>query len=403
MKQGSKRATRILDSENHKNSNGASPEDSLEKSRKEIRNLTKSILDLANERQLAAIKVAKDKALLGEPIFNPSVESRLLSDSIEHAKEIGLNEQLAQTLVLDLMKYSKLAQSVEIYRRMVRDFLESSNIRVVSIVGSGRMGVWFAKYLQLCSAEVYLFDEKKERAKSKAKEIGVNYADSLRKVAESDLILVSVPISKTPKIIRDLSQLVEDLRKSSIIIEISSIKNEMAASGFYEPNALCEEIRFYSVHPLFGGSANPFEINSIIQIFPNDTNLLRGLFPHYALISLDWSSHDELMASFLTLPHALAIVFGDTLRSGGKLSQGVMSLNSPSFSTMLDLSHKVLNEDPDVYFEIQAFNPNSKRVLTSVVNSMLKLEKSINNRPEFVEFFLQIRKKIDSINNGQTH
>lgn len=374
----------------------SSIEASLARSREEIRALTMSILDLANARQKIALQVSRDKVLLGQGISNPDVEKKLLNEAKEHARSISLDEELAQAIVLDLIRFSKIVQSADTYRKQIREFLESNNVKTVSVVGAGRMGVWFAKYFRDLSLSPFFYDEKPEKAREKAADIGVNYLASLEKASESDLVIVSIPISRTPRIVREIAQ---SSRKGSErilrLIEISSVKSEMGASGLFSQEAPNENVELYSIHPLFGGSAHPFELNSILQSFPTDVSFIRGLFPHFTIVSLEWEAHDRLMGLLLTLPHGLALVFADALCSGGIPWQEVMNLNGPSFLQMLDLSRKVLSEDPEVYYEIQASNPNSKGVLSNMMNSLLKLEKVLRNRSEFVEFFQDTRSKIE--------
>jgi prephenate dehydrogenase/chorismate mutase len=377
-------------------------QDSLAKSRDEIKILTKSILDLANSRQKVAVQVARDKVLLREPVFNPDVERKLLLESCEYAKSIGLDEDLARAIVLDLIRFSKIAQSADIYQKQIAKFLETRRIRTISIIGAGRMGVWFAKYFQNLPVNLFFYDENPEKSEEKARALGAGNHESLSQVSESDLVIISVPISRTPKLVRELSRLAEASERDLSIIEISSIKNEMGLSGLLSESASNERIRLYSIHPLFGASAKTFENNPVIQSFPKDTTFMKGLFPHFAIITLDWTVHDGLMGLYLTLPHALALAFADSIHVDGNSWQEVTAITTPSFSHLLELSRKVLNEDPEVYFEIQASNPNTKRTLSDAVNSLLRLEKSINNRSEFVKFFLETRNKIESIDKLQT-
>lgn len=357
-----------------------------------------SILDLANARQKIALQVSKDKVLLGQGISNPEVERELLTEAKEHARSIGLDGELAQAIVLELVKFSKIAQSADTYKKQIEKFLESNKINTVSVVGAGRMGAWFAKYFRDLSLSVSLYDEKSGKAREKAVDIGVNCSPSLETALESDLVIISIPISKTPKIVREIAAgFRPESNRILRLVEISSVKNEMSASGLLGREALNENIELYSIHPVFGGSAHPFEPNSIIQSFPADASFIRGLFPHFTIVSLDWQAHDRLMGLLLTLPHGLALVFADTLRSEGISWQDVMNLNGPSFLQMLHLSKKVLSEDPEVYYEIQASNPNSKKVFSNVMNSLLKLEKVLRTRSEFVAFFEDARGKIEEL------
>jgi len=377
-----------------------SPESSLAKSRDEIRSITKSILDLAKARQELSRAISKTKVLLGQGITNPEIEKRLLAETSAYAKAIGLDEDLAYSLVSDLIRFSKLAQSREVYRRQIEKFLETRKIKVISIVGSGRMGSWFAKYFQGLSSEVFLYDERPNKAREKARELGVGFSDSLDKVVKSDLVIISIPISKTPELVRAISRSARS-SKVPILVEISSVKNYMGLSGLLDESSE-EQLPLYSIHPLFGGSAQSFDLNSIIQSFPKDTTLLRGLFPHFNLVSLDWKEHDLLMSLFLTYPHILALTFADALNLEGNLWTSGISLNGPSYLHMLELSRKVLSEDPEVYYEIQASNPNSKQAIANLMNSLLKVEKALDSRSDFVEFFEKARKKIDALDKSRT-
>jgi prephenate dehydrogenase/chorismate mutase len=369
--------------------------ESLTKSREEIRIITRSILDLVNARQKASLQVSGNKELLGASIANPEVERRVIADAIEHAKAIGLDEDLAKGIVEELIKYSKLIQAEDVYKRQTQKFLEERKIRLISIVGAGRMGTWFARYFRDLSAKVSLYDERKSKAKEKALELGVNHVEELDALSESDLVIISAPISKTPAIVRDLFNYKK--ARPLQIIEVSSVKSEMGSAGLLNEESQNHGSILYSIHPLFGGLAKSYEQNCLIQTFPKDTTLIRGLFPHFTIVSLDWRQHDTLMGVFLTLPHALALVFADAIPEDWELWKSAAGLSSPSYLRMLELSKKVFSEDPEIYFEIQASNPNSKEMLANAVNALLKIEKALKSRADFVQFFGEAKRSIDQL------
>lgn len=377
---------------------GEKAEESLVKTREEIRTITRSILDLANARQRASLRISGNKELLGASIANPEVERRVLADAIEHAKEIGLDEDFGRGIVQELIKYSKLAQTEALYKKQTQRFLEERKIKQVFIVGAGRMGTWFAIYFRDLSVRVSLFDEKKSKARERALELGVDPCEDFDEIASSDLVIVSAPILKTPGIVKEIFAHGRIQNRRLQVIEISSVKSEMGSSGlFNEESRIDNGAMFYSIHPLFGASAKSYEPNSIVQIFPKDTTLMRGLFPHFTIVSLEWKQHDELMGIFLTLPHALALVFAGAVPEKPELWKSAAGLSGPSYSKILELSKKVLSEDPEVYFEIQASNPNSKETLSNAMNSLLKLEKVLKDRAAFVQFFAEARKVIDEL------
>ena len=124
-----------------------------------------------------SIEIAKTKKLLGQKIENAEVEKKLLTFATEYAKSIGLNDDFARTIVIDLIRFSKIAQSENIYKNRIREFLKSKKIKTVSVIGSGRMGGWLARYFRNLGVEVFLYDEITEKAKASAEEIQVGYLD----------------------------------------------------------------------------------------------------------------------------------------------------------------------------------------------------------------------------------
>jgi prephenate dehydrogenase/chorismate mutase len=373
-------------------------EQSLDIHREEIQNITKSILDLALARQAVATEIADTKKFLGQSIENKEVEKRLLSSMIDYANSIGLNSDLARTIINDLIRYSKLVQSENIHKEKIQLFLKSKKISKVAVVGAGRMGGWFAKYFQDLGVEVFLYDDLQEKSRSLAKQIHAEPLDNIDKVTNSDLIVISIPISKTPSLIQYLSEYGrKKLSKSLDVIEISSVKNGMENSGLFEKGPSRKtKLSLYSVHPLFGASAQAFERNSIIQVYPTDTSFLSGLFPQANVIFLDSKDHDRLMGLFLTLPHALALAFADLVLAPEELRNSIRNLSGPSFSHMLELSKRTLSENPEVYFEIQASNPYSNTVLSELISSVSKIQKTLKHRSDFEGFFAETKKKTES-------
>src|SRR4029077_9738662 len=124
--------------------------------------------------------------------------------------------------------------------KRIQTFLESEKITKISIVGAGRMGTWFAKYFKQLDGPGVIYDEDHGRAKSKAKENSMQYAKSLDEVVSSDLIVVAVPIAKTPKTIQELAKIATSSKKIRIL-EVSSIKNEIAKSGLYGESKSSQE------------------------------------------------------------------------------------------------------------------------------------------------------------------
>jgi prephenate dehydrogenase len=313
---------------------------------------------------------------------------------VDYSRRIGLDGELGAKIVHMLIEYSKLAQTEVYYKQSIEAFLASKEISRVSIVGAGRMGVWFAKYFRCLEIPVFIYDEDAVKARSKARELSAEFGKSLRDAAKSDLVVLAVPIEKTPRVILNLMKFFDDRGSHKMkIMELSSVKSKIARAGLIGGRQ--KNIpELYSIHPLFGAGAHPFARNTILEVYPKDTEFVQGIFPHFSVVALHWKAHDILMGLFLTVPHSLALVFANLL-SQKHLSERGADMKAPSYAYMFELSRRVLGENPEVYFEIEASNPSTKKALKDLEVSLNKLRKSLDSRGDFVKFFNNAKRAIE--------
>jgi len=350
-----------------------------------MQEVTRSILDLVSARQNLAQLIAQVKESSGAEVENHSVEERLSSEMIAYAKSIGLDEHLANMIVLELIKYSKIAQRKKIYLNSIRTHLRTNKIRTVAIFGAGRMGGWFASYFIEAGAKVLLFDANRRLSRSKASALGCGYARSFEEAARSDLALVAVPIKATPREVRRLATYSKENPNQTVrILEISSIKNEMENAGFIQGNKLPRNVTLYSIHPLFGPMADHFSVNSLIQI-GGRSPFVNGIFPQYQIFHMGVRNHDQLMSTMLTMPHAHALSFANSIAKRKLMIPE--NIGSPSFDHLLELSRKTLKENRDVYYEIQATNPYADRAITDTMASVRKIRSLLRDKKAFRKFF----------------
>lgn len=363
--------------------------------------ITRSILSLARSRQSVSLKIADVKEAAGLDIEDHAVEEKLSSAMVDYAGKIGLDEKFAESIVSLLIEYSKIAQRKKIYEKSIKKHLRSSRIKKISIIGAGRMGVWFARYFRELGAKVILYDLDRKLALVRARQVGCYYAATFDKAASSsDMVLIAVPLVSAPSQIRKLfSSRTRESHNALRVIEISSVKNEMARANLVGESArLQKNVDLYSVHPLFGPSSNAYSVNTMIEIKRNQetglsSGFIKNLFPHFRLLNLDWETHDKLMSVMLTIPHAHALAFADTFSKHVKSMP--KRLNSPSFDYMLELARRVLKENPDVYYEIEANNPNADAAIGEVLASTKRLRKLIRSRQAFRNYFREIEHAIN--------
>lgn len=354
----------------------------LEEYRQETQDLTRTILALARARQKISLKIADVKQALGSDIENHAVEDKLSATMLAYARRVGLDQDMAKSMISMLIEHSKIVQRRRINMKLTRSYLFSNGVRTVSVIGVGRMGTWFARYFRDIGKRVILYDGNKKRALERSKETNYELAKSFEEASTSDLMIVAVPITSTTTVIRKLIRSINSRRRVRIV-EISSIKSSMSKANLLDDSKLPQNVELYSIHPLFGPNANSYSVNTLIQV-GKSTDFVRGLFPHFRLLTMDWKEHDELMSMILTLPHSHALAFADTLKKLGRIPKGI---GSPSFESMLELSRKVLSENPDIYYEIQAENPFSSKAINMTISSLTELRRSLKARKAFRSFF----------------
>lgn len=357
---------------------------SLKKYRADIRNLTKSILDLALARQNISELIAKAKEDSGTSIENQEVEKRLATEMSNYAREIGLDEELGRRVVTELIEHSKITQRKKTFMEPIKNYLDDQKIKSVSIYGAGRMGGWFASYFSQVGLSVSAYDENRRLGTKWERETGVRFAKNFDQATRADLHIVAVPIRETPKLILRLAK----IKSSHVgILEVSSIKNDVR--NLLAKRTLPENVWLGSIHPLFGPSASHFAENCMIEV-NKTSDFVSSVFPHYRIFKMSAEEHDRLMASLLTLPHLHALTFADTVRSS-KIPAGI---SSPSFDHLLELSKRLLSENEHVYYEIQATNPYARRVFSLTARSVERLQRMLRDESSFEKFFRRTRREI---------
>ncbi len=364
--------------------------ESLGRLRAEIRDITKSIFNLAKARQNLSERVALIKESKSLTVENRQIESKLIDAMQEYSANIGLDARLARHVTKDLVESSKSMQRRAIHFSKIKKHLSFHGVKQVGIVGAGRMGGWFASYFKPLVGRVVLFDSDRKFGKERARELGCDYSGSLTGVADSDLILVAVPMSEIIEVADLLLKQTKKKRTQTRILEISSIKERVIKGvGKRGPD-------LHHIHPLFGSSADYFADNCMIVVESRgrkEDAFVKGLFPHFKILNLNARDHDKLMTFELSLPHILALTFADIVSE----MKGRSDISSPSYDSLLQLARKTLSENPKVYYEIQSQNMHNQEMLRKIKKSVAELEELVSSGDyeRFAKFFSKTKKRLD--------
>ncbi len=291
-------------------------------------NLARQVGELKRQQKLTTVDYAQEKVVM----------ERARTVAEKH----GLDPEVAEDLFARMIQASVVAQ-------------EEDNLRVarlgagksaVIVGGAGRMGRWLGRFLLAQGYTTGALDPAAPREED---------AWARGAFASAELVLCSMP----PATIADLYMEWSRNPPAGVVIDVASIKTPLIEPIRALQRAGC---RVASIHPMFGPSTVLLRDTDIVICDTGDTGavsavekLFRPTTAH--LVHLPLEDHDRIMADLLSLAHAAAIAFAIALPPTDH------PVRSTTFQALESVGAAVVNESPDVYYEIQAKNPYSAAAL----------------------------------------
>jgi prephenate dehydrogenase len=247
----------------------------------------------------------------------------------------------------------------------------------IAIMGSGKMGSWFANILS-AGHEVAVYDVDPERTH------GLENIRVLRKVEQINkfnpaLLINAANLQHTTMA---FEQVIPYLSAECILCDITSIKGDLqeyyAASPF----------RFVSLHPMFGptfADMASLSKEAVIIIEESDregAQFFRNLFEGLSVrvFGYSFAGHDKMMAYSLTLPFVSSMAFAACLDGS--------AVPGTTFAKHWTIASGLLSEDSHLLGEI-LFNPYSIAELEQITGRLEHLKHIIKARDqEELERFL---------------
>jgi chorismate mutase/prephenate dehydrogenase len=315
----------------------------LEELRGELSAVDRKLVELIAERQRLVGEIGRSKQASGTGTRDYAREKDVLDMGRAQAKEIGLDPELAENVLRELIRSSLASQE----RDRVISEGRGNGRRVLVIGGAGKMGRWFADFFRSQGFETVIADPGVANGPgqySNWTDAGVDY----------DVIVVAAPLGISGRILAQLAV----LRPEGLIFDIGSLKTplldglrELAAAG----------CRVASLHPMYG--PNTQLLSGRHLIFMNAGNkpavaAAKELFSATMVEQIDMSldDHDRLIAYVLGLSHALNIAFFTALAESGEAAPRLAQMSSTTFDAQLLVSAAVAQDNPHMYFEIQNLN-----------------------------------------------
>ena len=330
--------------------------------REELAELDAEILARIADRQTIVTEIGRSKASVGKATRDYIQEKDVIQRAREKAEGLGLTPNLAEELMLLLIRASLAAQE----RDRVQEWGGGSGRKVLLIGGAGKMGSWLARFLASQNFDVEIADP--AEAAGDFPQIR-NWEESS---LDQDIVIVATPLRRSNQILEALAR----RKPKGIVFDIGSLKTPVRPGL----TALSEAgVAATSIHPMFGPNTDMLSGRHVIFVdvgSPEATRQARELFAStmVAHVEMDLDSHDRLIAYILGLSHALNIAFFTALAESGEDAPRLATLSSTTFDAQLEVARLVAGDNPQMYFEIQSLNDYGSEALTALRDAIERIQ-----------------------------
>jgi prephenate dehydrogenase len=229
-------------------------------------------------------------------------------------------------------------------------------LQQVAIVGAaGKMGSWFTSYFAQRGLDVSAYDinQKMLLLKDSSK---VEVQKSLRQcVQDADLVLVCVPVQKTPQAIRECA-------KSKTFAALKKIPINL--------RPLC-------IHPMFGPGASKNEEARVLLVPVRnekiELKIANEIFENANVKVLpDARQHDKSIAIVLGLTYFANMVFAKVISSANNISM-LKQVSGTTFGLQSLIAESILTEEPDLVIALISENIYAKRYINQYLKEVAEL------------------------------
>lgn len=337
----------------------------LDELRLKLNALDTQLLSIIAERQALGIEIARAKRDAGLPTRDFRREREVLLRARDNAKSHGISPDLGEAVMRLLIRGSLTTQE----REQVAAQGQGSGRTALVIGGAGKMGRWFANFLNAQGFTVTVADP------FSTVEGFAYLKDWQADALNQDLIVVATPI----KIANDVLLALAARKPRGVVFDLGSLKTPLRAGLTALRDA---GVKVTSVHPMFGPDTDLLSGRHVIFIDvgnPESLSVAQELFAstmvERTVMSLD--EHDRLIAYVLGLSHALNISFFTALADSGEDATRLASLSSTTYDAQIDIATNVSRESPELYFEIQQLNEYGQESLRALRAAVEKVCNSV--------------------------
>lgn len=238
--------------------------------------------------------------------------------------------------------------------------MKKSNISIIG--GVGRMGSWFGRFFQTAGHEVNSIEGKD--------------VEQIRQAAgRSDVVIVSVPIGETCEVIEKVGPYV---KAESLLMDLTSLKAKPV-----EYMLKYSESEVIGTHPLFGPDAESLKDQTVIlcparanRWFAWLTDIFSSQGARLEIISPE--RHDRIMTIVQAMAHMNTMLMGFLIKELNENLSDLKRYSTPLFRVQMALVGRLFAQDPRVYAEIIAHNPEVKHAVAVYSALLGDIKKSVD-------------------------
>lgn len=329
----------------------------LDDLRDQLTAVDRAILELVARRNAIATSIGARKQDRDLPTRDFSREREVLDGARSRALELGLDPSIAERLLRVLIESSLTTQEED---RVAAQGTGGGRTALV-LGGAGKMGRWFCRFLSSQGYRVAVADPHMPSG-----------------VLDHDVIVVASALRATNVVLHALAE----RHPRGLVFDVGSLKSPLR-SGL---RALADAgVRVASIHPMFGPETRLLSGRHVVCCGVADPAPLaevRALFaPTMAiLVDMDLDEHDRVMAYVLGLSHAVNLAFITALGGSGELAGRLSAVSSTTFDAQLALAARVAEENPELYFDIQALNDYGEAALESLEAAVAEVHRAVASR-----------------------
>jgi len=238
--------------------------------------------------------------------------------------------------------------------------------------------------------------------------------DNISAVKNADIIIFSIPISETVAVIKEVWDYIPAW---AIVLDITSVKNEPCKAM---QKYIGKKATIIPTHPMFWPFFDDINWQVIVMTPKSNVKKNKNYLFLKKILEEKWANivettpinHDKSMAIVQWLTHFVLFVMWETIRRFKSDLSEINKLSSPIYKIMFASIGRYLDQNPNLYAEIQCSNKeiiNMHKIFSCVTSDFSKFiknknknwfVKSIQKTSEFFgDYTAQWQKYTDSIIN----